>query len=325
MPSLFAARIAAAIGMGAAAALCGTSPAWAQAAPAPAAAAAPAFDKEQAADLPGFNIHRPADLAKRRRPAPVVVWANGGCAPFDAPWSPLFQKWASAGLVVISINKGTPPPAMMAPPPAGAPRAMPPLPATMPREMLQGIVAQARSTGDLQAQAIDWAARANAARGGPYAGKLDLGRVMAAGNSCGGISSLNLAARDSRVKAVLVLTGSSVGPGAPRDMVEPVMSKVAAPTVWIVGGAEDIARKAAELDFELLPKGTPGALVRRTSGDHGYISRTPGALDAAGQIGPLWIRANLYGDRAAARALATRICDACDAAVWSVQSKGLVK
>ena len=46
----------------------------------------PAIDRnlptvtEQPADLPGYNVYRPADLDATGAPLPVIVWANGGCA-----------------------------------------------------------------------------------------------------------------------------------------------------------------------------------------------------------------------------------------------------
>jgi dienelactone hydrolase len=282
----------------------------------PAAAQTPAFVKETAADLPGYNIYRPADLATRRRPAPVIVWANGGCVKRDLTWSTLFERWAGAGYVVVTIHD---PNAPMGIPQAGAAAA-----GSRPGVPPPAVVGQqARDTAAAQGRAIDWATGANAAKGGAYRGKLDLSRVVAAGNSCGGISSLTLASQDKRPKAVFVLSGSSIGPGAKAEVVQPVMSKVAVPAIWVVGGPEDIARAAADMDYSFQPAGTPGVVVYRSSFDHRTLSTDPGSLHDAAEIGLNWFKATLYGDRAAAAELTTKVCASCDAKTWTVKAKNL--
>lgn len=293
----------------------------------PAAAQSPAFVKETAADLPGYNIYRPADLATRRTPAPVIVWANGGCVKRDLTWASLFERWAGAGYVVVTIHDPNAPSGM---PQAGAarPGGAPPITATAadsPEAMARaraGAGMQAKETAAAQGKAIDWATAANA-RAGTYRGKLDLSKVVAAGNSCGGISSLTLASYDKRPKSVFILSGSSIGPGAKAEAVQPVMSKVTAPAIWVVGGTEDVARAAADMDYSFQPAGAPGAVVYRSSFDHRTVSTDAGALRDTAEIGLNWFKATLYGDRAAAAELTTKVCASCDAKTWTVKSKGL--
>lgn len=274
------------------------------------------FVKETAADLPGYNVYRPADLATRRTPAPVVVWANGGCVKRDLTWATLFERWAGAGYVVLTINDPNwAPPAGAAAAAGAAPPATPDAQA----RMRAGAGMQAKETAEAQRKAIDWAATAN--RAGPWRGKLDLTRVVAAGNSCGGISSLNLAASEPRVKSVFVLSGSSIGPGAKAETVQPVMSKVRAPTMWVVGGPEDVARAASEMDYSFQPTGQPGVIVYRKSFDHRTVSTDAATLRQVAEMGVLWFRATLNGDRAAARQLTTTVCAPCSADLWTVKAK----
>lgn len=63
--------------------------------------------------------------------------------------------------------------------------------------------ALALTTVEHQGALIDWALEQAAA--GPYAGMLDTDRIIAAGNSCGGVTALGIAAEDDRVAAVFVL------------------------------------------------------------------------------------------------------------------------
>jgi predicted dienelactone hydrolase len=140
----------------------------------------PGVTKGPAAGLPGYNVYRPTNLDAAGRKLPVITWANGGCYRSDFTWETIYNSWVLAGNVVVTMNAG---------------------PGQNPLQM---------STAADQAKAIDWATAQNAS--GPLAGKLDLGKVVAAGNSCGGITSLQLASTDARVKAVFVLSGSSASP-----------------------------------------------------------------------------------------------------------------
>ena len=63
-----------------------------------------------------------------------------------------------------------------------------------------------------QAAAIDWAAEQNDLDGRPYAGHLDLDRVVAAGNSCGGVTHDRAHRLRTRVTAAFVLSGSGTLP-----------------------------------------------------------------------------------------------------------------
>jgi dienelactone hydrolase len=285
---------------------------------------APSFVRETVAGLPGYNVYSPADLARRARPAPVVVWANGGCVKRDATWASLFERWAGAGYVVVTIHDADSPTTMaaMAEQQAAAraaAQADPENPEVRAR-MRAGAGIQAKAATEAQRQAIDWAFRANA-EPGKWRGRIDTSRVVAAGNSCGGISSLNLAASEPRVGSVFVLSGSSIGPGASIEAVQPVMSKVSVPAIWIVGGPEDVARAASEMDYSLQPVGKPGVIVYRKSFDHRTVSTDPATLREVAEMGLNWFRATLFGDHKAATELTTTVCAACSAEIWTVKAK----
>jgi dienelactone hydrolase len=250
---------------------------------------------EPAVDLPGYNVYRPRDLGALGRPLPVVVWANGGCVRHDATWRSLLERWAAAGYVVVAITE----------PPGGA------------------VDVSDRTTADDQARAIDWATDQNARARGPYRGHLDLERVVAAGNSCGGITSLTLAGRDPRVRAVFVLSGSSVGPGAAREQAAAVMDSVRVPVGFVVGGPEDIASSQAIQDFELLGPRVAGYVASRTTGDHVAVSTDTAILAEVGEISVNWLDLALDGTDAARRHLMDRPCQSCAAGFWTVRAKHL--
>jgi dienelactone hydrolase len=213
--------------------------------------------------LTNSRIYRPTDLNATGAPLPVIVWANGGCVRFDGAWKDLLTRWAQAGFVVVAITT-----------PTGAD----PLAAGM-------------TTADDQALAIDWAYAENDVSGSPYAGHLDLSRIVAAGNSCGGITTLTLASRDDRVRSVFVLSGSSAFPGAPKEAAAAIMASIAVPVGFAVGGSEDIASGNAQQDFELLPAGVPGYIAHRSEGTHEKVSTDAGVLMEIGEISTNFIDA----------------------------------
>ena len=250
--------------------------------------------KETSPNLPGYNIYRPADI-KAGAPLPIIAWANGGCVRSDGTWKTILERWAGEGYFVIAVTS---------------------LPNSEP-------TAPGRFTVDDQAAAIEWAIRENGTSSSPYANRLDVNRIVAAGNSCGGMTSLALASKDTRVKSVYILSGSSLGPNATKEAAGALMSKVSAPVLFIVGGEEDIARKPSNLDYSLLRDGIPAMVVSRSSGDHRTVSTDPAIQSDAADIGVNWLRATLHNDKGAIKTLGTKICAKCDPKLWSAESKNL--
>jgi dienelactone hydrolase len=245
---------------------------------------------EPADDLPGYNVYRPTDLTAAGGPLPIVAWANGGCVRHDETWKPLLEQFAAAGLFVVAIT---------APPD---------------RE----VTMEDRTTAADQATAIDWAVEQNAKAGGAFARMLDTERVVAAGNSCGGITSLALAGMDPRVRAVFVLSGSSVGPTATREQAAEVMDKVKVPVGFAVGGEEDLANPQARQDYDLLADGIPAYVASRATGDHITVSTDVEILGEVAEIAVNWIAFAVSGDEEARDALIHRPPDQ-----WAVQVKSL--
>ena len=261
---------------------------------------APAIDRslpisvDTEPDLPGYNIYRPADWGALS-PYPVVAWANGGCVRHDATWRPLLERWAAAGFVVVAITQ-------------------------MPG---RDVSMEDRTSAADQAKAIDWALAQSARGDRPYRGRFDAERIAAAGNSCGGITSLALAGTDPRVRTVFVLSGSSVGPGATRDQASAVMDKVTQPVAFVVGGAEDVAADQASQDYDLLATDIPGYLARRSTGDHPTVSTNPDILADVAAIGINWLDLVFAGNETARRNLTENPCGSRHSGVWNVEGKNL--
>jgi hypothetical protein len=250
---------------------------------------------EQIAELPGYNIYRPTNLGATGAPLPVIVWANGGCYRFDGVWKSLLQSWARAGFIAVAPIT-----------PVGVdPRT-------------SGFT----SVSD-QVNAIDWAYAENDRTDSPYAGHLDLDRIVAAGNSCGGIVALTLASLDNRVRSVFVLSGSSVIPGSPKEAAAAIMGNILVPVGYVTGGPEDISTRFAQQDYELLPVSVPGYLAHRFEGDHVTVSTDADVLSEVAEISTNWIDFTLYGNSQVKQTLLENPCGICAPGTWAVAAKNL--
>ena len=252
---------------------------------------------ESPADLPGYEVFRPRNLDATGKRLPVIVWANGGCVRHNRTWLPLLEAWAQAGYVVVAI-------------------ASPP----------EGSTLSPRTTAADQAAAIDWAVKQNKLAGGRYARRLDLRRIVAAGNSCGGITTIALASTDPRVNAVFVLSGSGSLPGTPVEQARQAMSGVTVPIAYVSGGPEDISRGAVETDLAVLPANTAAYAAFRATGDHPTVSTANDILvDEVAVISLNWYELALYGSATALRVLTTDPCPRCAPDVWTARHQNLTQ
>ncbi|HTU58702.1 MAG TPA: hypothetical protein VMF89_09715 [Polyangiales bacterium] len=249
---------------------------------------------ELVSDAPTFNITRPADLNVTGGLLPVVVWANGGCLRSDFSWAPLFDHWARSGFVVLSLT-GT-----------GGP------------DDLAGMLSS--TTKAEHGALIDWVVKANAS--GPLEGALDIEHIVAAGNSCGGVTALELTAEDKRVAAVFVLSGSS----AVGSVNTEVMKAVSVPVGYITGSeSEDVAAPNASDDYDAMEEGIPAMLMQRTTGDHITVSTDAMILPQNAEIALSWMDLALYGTKQALDTLTAtdKVCASCTPAVWKLKAKHL--
>lgn len=243
---------------------------------------------------PIFDVFRPTDLAAAvtasGRPLPVIVWANGGCFRSTMTWAPLFKRWAGAGFVVLALSVK----------PGGS-----------------FLDALSTTTQVEHGTQIDWVLAQAQKQGTPYAGNIDTSMIVAAGNSCGGVTAMELASKDTRVRAVFVLSGSSAVGSANSAVVKAIK----APVGFVVGNAQDdIAAPNALMDYQMLT--VPRMIVNRSTGDHMTVSTDPMILPEVAEIALNWLDLSLYGNKQAAAALkAPSVCAGCTAGVWKLQSQ----
>jgi predicted dienelactone hydrolase len=249
--------------------------------------------QEKVAEQPVFRITRPKDLMTLEGPRPVIAWANGGCFRSDFTWQPLFDRWAGAGFVVLALTG------------SGSD---------------DDIASMLDSTTDKHHTAlVDWVMKAN--ESGAYAGKLDLTRIVLAGNSCGGVTALQVAAKDKRAAAVFVLSGSS----AIGSVDKQVMQAITIPVGYVTGSAsEDVAAPNAADDYEAMRDGIPAMLVQRKTGDHLTVSTDEKVLPQDAEIALNWLDLALFGTKQAHETLTSpNVCEHCTPGDWSFKAKNL--
>jgi predicted dienelactone hydrolase len=144
-----------------------------------------------------------ADAAPARGPWPIVVFSHG-LRGESADYESLIAEWVSAGYVVVAPaypysnrNAATIDPSDVVNQPADASAA------------IDAVLATAATPGD------------------PFAGALDPTRIIAAGHSEGGITTVGLfdeCCRDDRLIGGIVLAGNSLGfPGSPSGSPVPML------------------------------------------------------------------------------------------------------
>jgi hypothetical protein len=125
------------------------------------------------------------------------------------------------------------------------------------------------------------------------------------------------------VRAVFVLSGSSVGPGATPEQAAAVMDEVKVPVGFAVGGPEDIASSQAIQDFDLLGPGVPGYVASRATGEHQKVSTDTAILGEVADISLNWLDLALHGNATARADLLENPCRGCAPGLWSVRAKHL--
>ncbi|KAF2663806.1 alpha/beta-hydrolase [Microthyrium microscopicum] len=165
-------------------------------------------------------------------PMPLIVWGEGACANQGTAFVNLLTEIASHGYVIIANGPpGTP----------GSP------------------MGSGSTTASMLTQSIDWVAKGG--DGGKY-GKIDMTRIGAAGQSCGGIEALTVTMSDPRIKATGMFNSGSFS-------TNPNISKVKNPIAYFLGGTGDIAYKNGLAEYKTIPATTPAILFNKDGAGHG--------------------------------------------------------
>lgn len=191
--------------------------------------------REAAAGARQYTVYRPVGAKGK---FPVVVWGNGACNhASDVEYVTSLSLLASHGFVVISEGYYAGAPA------TGVPTGVQP---------------------SLLTTAIDWAEQQDSSRRSELRHRLDLDKIVVAGQSCGGLEAL-VAGADPRVAAVLSLnSGFFPTPIFGYDRSE--LAKLHTPVLFMEGGPTDVAYQNTLDNYALVT--VPAIRVGNTDAGH---------------------------------------------------------
>jgi hypothetical protein len=222
------------------------------------------------ASLPQHTIYAPKTVIKGKK-LPLIVWGNGACGANGAGFANFLTEIASYGFLIVAN---------------GNPKA----------EWGKGGAASlASANGEEKTraiqllQSIDWAAAG--AAGGKF-GEVDMSKLAAAGQSCGGVQAYSAAYSDPRIKVLAIFNTGVIDPGR-RWMLKELKQDVA----LFHGGKGDFAYEKMEGDFKRLP-GTINSLKASLEVGHmgTYFEEKGGKV---GKGAAAFFKWQLQGDAAA--------------------------
>jgi dienelactone hydrolase len=249
--------------------------------------------------LPTHTVFRPTDLnaAAKKGKLPIIVWGNGACA--DSPWEHVnfLSEVASHGFLVVAIG-------------------------VMPQK--EGEQQRSQSKASKLTDAINWAIAQHEDKASPYYGKLDTKNIAVSGMSCGGLQALEVAP-DPRVSTAVICnsgilpnTGGGM-PGMPA-LTKDQLEKVHTPTLYLLGGEEDIAYANGMDDFKRLNH-VPVFVANMDVG-HGGTYREPHGGEFA-KVATAWFQWQLKNDKEAGKMFTGNPAGLSKNPNWTVDKKNI--
>ena len=249
--------------------------------------------------LSTHTVFRPKDLNvfRRKNKLPIIAWGNGGCA--NSPWEHVnfLSEISSYGFLVIAIGP-------------------------MPDEGQRG---GGRSTSSQLIDAINWAIAQNNDKSSQYYNKIDITKIAVSGMSCGGLQALETAP-DQRVTTAVICNSGILGnagggmPGMP-NLTKDHLAKLHSPTLYILGGEEDIAYSNGMDDFKRIDN-VPVFVANMDVG-HGGTYRQPHGGEFA-KVATAWFKWQLKGDKKAAKMFTGDPCGLSLDPNWEVDRKNIL-
>lgn len=248
------------------------------------------------ASLPTHTILKPQDLSSFApdNPLPVLVWGNGACANSPYEHVNFLNEIASHGFLVVAIG-------------------------SMPEKDAKG---GGRSESKQLIDAIDWAIAQNADDKSPYYQKLDSAKIAAAGMSCGGLQTLDIA-EEPRLKTIMIcnsglfINHSEAMPGMPMPQ-KKKLNAIHTPVIYILGGEKDIAYVNGMDDFKRINH-VPAFAANLNVGHGGtYLKPYGGEF---GVVATAWLLWQLKGDKEAGKMFTGNPCGLSRREGWVTEKK----
>jgi hypothetical protein len=239
--------------------------------------------------FPDWTVYRPEHLDGETKHG-ILVWANGGCLKNGTLYGQWLLEVASYGFVVVADGQ----------------------PQTASADPAAGGIRSGGADGKPQAMALDWIIAENERPCSQYFHKLDVTKVAAAGQSCGGLMSLQ-AAGDKRMTTAIIFNSGLFSAD------QAVYSALHTPIAYFIGGMSDVAYKNAEQDTSMINK-VPLFYGNLDVG-HGATWMETNAGEF-GRVGLGWLKWQLNGDDTAKKLFVGADCELCKSpSKWTVKKK----
>ncbi|KAF2664237.1 hypothetical protein BT63DRAFT_460540 [Microthyrium microscopicum] len=212
---------------------------------------------------------------------PLIIWGNGLCAAAGAFFANFLTEIASHGFIVIAN---------------GAPGTLPtaaPTQSSSSGGLLDSLMtsisllSQGMTTASWQGDSMKWVFGLNG--GQTKWGQIDLEKIAAAGQSCGGIESYTVSLADPRIKHTVLFNSGYIDRSAVKNL-KSIKSTVA----YFLGDVTDVAFANGKQDFEQLPAEVPALLANADVGHLGGFFEKQGGVN--GRIAVPYFKWILKGD-----------------------------
>lgn len=192
--------------------------------------------------LSDFVVYRPEnikDAVEEEGKLPILVWANGGCMNSSIHHEKLLTEVASHGYIIVAIG-------------------------TLQMTVEERI--HEHTPDEELLKALDWITEQAQTDGSDYYNNVDVTKIAAGGQSCGGAQTLRVA-DDSRIKTYMIFNagmGDMSMAGASTKSLENLHGKI----IYIIGGESDVAYANAVVDYARIDN-VPVVFTNHTTAGHG--------------------------------------------------------
>jgi hypothetical protein len=259
--------------------------------------------------LATHTLYYPKEFPKM--PLPIVLWANGGCRNTSVEFTAFLAEIASRGYFVIANGRNDVPFAMLrGNDPVPGP-GEPPLQIRGPEPVIAG---------------LDWATKENERKGGKYYKKLDLAKVAALGQSCGG-GQVWAASKDSRIKAIAAMNSNfpsasgGTGPMSAPPSDGYTVEKLKIPAAYFIGGPGDLAYAPSLNSYAATPASAQVIKANLLVVGHTGAYKEPHAEWVAAVSS--WLEWQLKGDAKGKEMFAGPNCGLCKNPNWWYEAKNV--
>ena len=221
------------------------------------------------ASCTGFTVYRPQNLKElvaKQGALPVIVYANGAC--FNGVLKAAYPE-TKGEVIMANGEKILPltPEEKKAREAEEAKQREQAAKAAKKTKKPQPAAPQFPTYPKMLLEVLDWLTEQNATQGSEYYHCLNLDKVAAMGQSCGGAQVLAIA-YDPRIKTCVMLN-TGIGDMEMMGATKECLKNLHTPMFYMIGGPADIAYANAQKDYERIADDIPVVMLNSKDGHSG--------------------------------------------------------